>query len=186
MSKYLAAILIVPAAIALADSIPHETPLPAPVVQREATAEPALRVKLDLARGTRWELRWDGVSAYDMASGVLVRHVLLPGATFAAARDSCLPDILLSRSGALMVSSNVQPRLWRISPARFEVEVYDIALASDGDKDIGFGNLEWSRNESVLLAVSSPAGAPWRIDLVQATAEKREPSDAMRIACASR
>ncbi len=184
MSKYLAAILIVPAAVALAGTFQSEIIETAPIAARDEATAQALRVTLDLARGRRWELGWDGVRAYEMASGELIRHVLLPGATFAAARDSCLPDMLLSRSGALLVSSNVQPRLWRVSPARFEVEVYDIALGSDDDKDIGFGNLEWVRDDSVLHAVSTSGGTSWRVDLVAATAAKQEPP--VRVACASR
>jgi len=172
MSKYLAAILIVPAAVALSGSFDSQPTAPQAAAEREMPREQALRVTFDLARGRRWELHWDGVLAYDMASGELVRHVRLPGATFSAARESCLPGILLGRSGDLMVSSNAQPRLWRVSPARFEVEVYDLALAIDDDKDFGFGKLAWSPGARTLDAVSSPMGATWRIDLSTATAIK--------------
>ena len=110
----------------------------------------------------------------------------MPGAVFAGDRDSCPPDMLLSRSGAVIVSSNAHPRLWRISPAHFEVEVYDLALGSDNDKDIGFGDLEWGRSESVLLASASPAGAPWRIDLGTGVATKLATSVAARGPCALR
>jgi len=74
------------------------------------------------------------------------------------------------------VSSNAQPRLWRVSPARFEVEVFDLALAGDDDKDFGFGYLAWGPGEGTLQAVSSPMGEAWRLDLATATAVKFAPS----------
>ena len=121
MSKSIAAILVVPAAIALAGALaPEAQSGEAPQPRAVVSAQP-VRALMDLARGRRWELEWGAVSVYDAASDELLRRVQLPGATFAAARDSCPPDIVLSRNGALVVSSNAQPRFWRISPERFEV-----------------------------------------------------------------
>ena len=183
MSKTHAAILIIPATLALAGSFVHETPV-AEASPERAEASPAFRVQVDLARGRRWELGWDGAAAYDIASGELIRRVSLPGATFAGDRDSCLPDMILSRSGALIVSSNIEPRLWRVSPARFEVEVYDVATDGDEDKDFGFANLAWGASEKMLYAAGSPTGTPWRIDLVSGTAARVEPSSALaRASC---
>ena len=176
MSKYLAAILIVPAAVALTGSLDFQPAVAQASAEREAPRPQAVRVALDLARGRRWELHWDGLLAYDMASGELVRHVQLPGAIFSAARESCPPDIVLGRLGDVLVSSNAQPRLWRVSPARFEVEVFDLALAGDDDKDFGFGYLAWGPGEGTLQAVSSPMGEAWRLDLATATAVKLAPS----------
>src|SRR5258706_11579012 len=141
-----------------------------------------LRVKSDLSRGRRWELDWGVASAYDTASEQLIRRVRLPGANFSAARESCLPDMLLSRSGALIVSSNTLPSLWRISPSRFEVERYDIEVDGDKDKDFGFTGLAWGTDEKVLYAVGEPTGSLWRIDLVSAKASKVELAAPIRAA----
>ena len=91
--------------------------------------------------------------------------------------------MLLSRSGALIVSSNAQPSLWRISPSRFEVERYDIEVDSDRDKDFGFTGLTWGTDEKVLYAVGTPTGTLWRIDLVSARASKVDLSTSTREAC---
>jgi hypothetical protein len=173
MPKYIAAVSIIPAAFAFAfaGSFTPETPVVEPGAY-DVAVQPAVRVQLDLARGRRWELRWDAVSVHDIASGELVRRIPLPGAAFSASRDSCLPDMLLSRSGALIVSSNVHPRLWRVSPARFEVEVYDIAVNGDEGKEFGFTSLAWGNSERTLFARSAPGGTQWRIDPVAGGAVK--------------
>ena len=180
MAKSLAAIFLIPAAITLAGCLNAvgEPPVPA-----EEALRPALRVQTDRARGMRWELGWGSASAYDTASGQLLDRIRLPGATLSNAQGACVPDMVLSRSGALIVSSNVQPMLWRISPARFEVERYDIEVDADQDKDFGFSGLAWSADEKELYAVSSTTGTLWRIDLASSKASKVELSAPVRGAC---
>ena len=183
MSKCHAIIFIVPAAIVIAGCSESRAPIAEPVAAYEESVHRALRVKADLAHGRRWELGWGAVYVYDVASEQLVRRIPLPGASFAGAREACLPDILLSRSGALFVSSNAQPVLWRISPARFEVERYDIAVDSDKDNDFGFSGLAWGADEKVLYAVSAVMGTLWRIDLDSAAASKIALSSRIPGAC---
>jgi hypothetical protein len=183
MSKYLATMLVVPAALLLVGAVePQADPVPVPVALAAAERAP-LRVALDLARGRRWELGWDALVAYDLATGEIIRTVRLPGATFSAARGACLPDMLLGRSGAVLVSSNAQPRLWRVNPARFEVEIIDIVPADDQDKDFGFSRLAWGANESTLQAVNTPLGTAWKIDLGTLAAKRLDASAAGQ--CAS-
>ena len=182
MSKYLAAMLIIPAAITLAGCSESEQPLAEPASVEE-TVRPALRVKTDLARGVRWELGWGTISAYDTASERLIRMIPLTGANLSGARESCPPDMLLSHSGAVIISSNAQPFLWRISPARFEVERYDIEVDSDKDKDFGFTGLAWGAGERSLYAVSAETGTLWRIDLLSAKASKVGQSAPLTGAC---
>jgi outer membrane protein assembly factor BamB len=173
---------IIPAAIALAGCFEIQKSLAEPASVEE-TLRPALRVKADLARGRRWELGWGVVHAYDTASEQLIRSVRLPGANLSGAPETCLPDMLLSRSGALIVSSNAQPMLWRISPSHFEVERFDIEVDSDKEKDFGFSGLSWGADEKVLYAVSAVTGTLWRIDLDSAKASKVELSTPVRGAC---
>jgi hypothetical protein len=146
-------------------------------------AHQVLRVKEDPARGRRWELGWGAVYVYDVASGQLIRRIPLPRASFAAARETCRPDMLLSRSGALLVSSNAQPAMWRISPTRYEVERFDIAVDSDKDNDFGFSGLAWDVDEKVVYAASAVMGTLWRIDLESAAASKIAFSPRIRGAC---
>jgi hypothetical protein len=134
-------------------------------------AVPALRVTLDSQRGTRWELGWGTVTAYTV-DGRGPRTIRLPGATLSVARESCTPDMILAGSGALYVASNVEPKLWRVSPTRFEIERFDIELDSEHGKDFGFTGLAWSVDGKELLATSTPGGASWRIDLDSAKATR--------------
>ena len=155
-----------------------------PAVASTATSVPyALRVKEDLARGRRWELRWDAAYAYDVASGKLERRVPLVGAIMAGAVESCRPDMLLDRSGALIVSSNAQPVVWRISPSRFEIERHDLVLDGEHGKDFGFSALAWGSDGRTLFAASSVTGTLWRIDLADGTANRVELSAPIRGAC---
>ena len=124
-----------------------------------------LRTTTDLARGVRWELGWGSVALYDVATERLVRSIPLPGATLSGAADSLPPDMVLDRTGALIVSSNITTRMWRISPARYEIELFDIEPDRDADKDFGFTSLAWSANDRELYAASAIGGALWRIDL---------------------
>ena len=167
MSKSHAAILILSAIVTLAACVESREPVAEFLAKAEEAASPMLRVREDLARGTRWELAWGTVYVYDIATGQLIRSVSLQGANLSASRDTRLPDMLLSRSGAMIVSSNAQPSLWRISPERFDVEV-----DRDHDKDFGFSDLAWSADGRELHAVSAATGSAWRIDLARGKATK--------------
>ena len=171
MSKCPVTILIITAAIALAGCSESTSTIAEPSSREEAKQQP-LRVKTDPARGRRWELHWGAAHAYDVASGRLVSRIPLTNTSFTAAREACLPDMLLSRSGAVIVSSNAEPVLWRIDPDRLAVERFDIAPDTDKDKDFGFSGLAWSADEKVLHAVSAVSGSRWEIDLDSATARK--------------
>lgn len=175
--------LIILAAMTVMGCSEPGAPLAEPSASVDAGAYRALRVKEDLARGTRWQLGWGAAYVYDVASERLVRRIALSGASFAGAREACLPDMLLSRTGALIVSSNAQPVLWRISPERYELERFEIALDSDHDQDFGFSGLAWGTDERVLYAVSAAPGTLWRIDLDASKATKIALSSPIHGAC---
>jgi hypothetical protein len=183
MSKSHVAILILPAAITLAACVESGKPVAEGTTTMQGAASPVLRVKEDRARGRRWELGWGTASAYDVGTGQLVRTVSLSGANLSAGHDACLPDMLLGRSGAVIVSSNAQPSIWRINAERFEIERYDIEVDSDQDKDFGFSGLAWSADEMVLYAVSAATGSMWSIDLASSKASKVELSAPVHGAC---
>jgi hypothetical protein len=184
MSRCQPAVLLIAAAIAFTACSETQAPLAEPSsLREEAAARDALRVKQDLARGRRWELGWGAVSAYDVASGQLVRRVPLPRASFAGTGFTCRPDMAMNRFGGLIVSSDAQPTLWRVSPSHFEIERFDIVVDSDREKDFGFSGLAWSADEKVLYAVSAAMGTLWRIDLESETARKVELSSPVLGAC---
>ena len=145
-----------------------------PVAHAVEPAVALLRSGRDLARGRRWELGWDAVVAYDAATNRPIRRVALEGASLTQARGACSPDMLLERSGALLVSSNSQPVLWRVSPERFEVERFEIRLDDAHGRDIGFSGLAWSRDGRTLYAMDASTRAPWRIDLASLSASRVE------------
>ena len=136
-------------------------------------SEPTL-TKFDSVRGHRWELHGATVSLYAIG-GDLIREVRLPGAIFTDSRDACPPDMLIApRTGALIVASNASQRLWRVDAARRELQVYDIEVSADRDKDFGFAGLAWAAGEKKLYALSSVGGSAWRIDLDSERAERLE------------
>ncbi len=154
-----------------------------PASQAEGLHAAAVRVRMDSPRARRWELGWGEVFVYDVASGRFIRRIPLTGASMSGARGTCRPDLVVSRSGAVIVSSNAQPVLWRIDPASFEVRRYDIAPDSDRSKDFGFSALAWDVDEKTLYAASAVMGTLWRIDLDAATASKIELTAPIRGAC---
>jgi hypothetical protein len=170
MSKCHAIILFATAAIALAGCSESTSSIAEPSAREEAAQQ--LRVISDPAHGRRWVLGWGAAYAYDTATGQLIRRVPLSGASLSGARGLRRPDMVLSRSGAVIVSSNVEPVLWRIDPERFEVSRIDIVVDSDKDKDFGFTALSWISDEKTLYAMSTVAATQWRIDLDTATATK--------------
>jgi hypothetical protein len=149
-----------------------------PVVQAGEPSDALLRTGKDLARGRRWELGWDAVVVYDAATNRPIRRVALEGASLTPARGTCRPDMLLDRTGALLVASNSQPVLWRVSPERFEVERFEIRLDDERGRDVGFSGLAWSADGRTLYALDASTRAPWRIDLSSLKAVRIETTGA--------
>ena len=131
----------------------------------------ALRVQQDRTYGRRWELEWNAAVVYDAKSGALIRRVPI-AASQSGARGTCRPDLIVSRSGAVFVSSNSETTLFRIDPATFEVRRYEIAPNAEQQKDFGFSALAWDVDEKVLYARGSNTGTLWRIYLDSGIAAK--------------
>ena len=129
----------------------------------------ALRIKVDAARARLWVLDIGEVLLYDIATRRLMRRVPLPG--WYMARYNCLPDIALDKSGALFVSNNIMPKLWRVDPDTFEVAQHDIALAVEQTKDAGFSGLAFAPDGNTLYAAIAATGSLWRIDVGTRRAE---------------
>ena len=168
MSKSHVAILVLAVAFALPGCV--DSRQPGTLAKTQAADRTILQVKEDLARGRRWELGWGTLDVYDIATDELVHVVSLEGANLSGAREVAPPDMVLTRFGAVIVSSNAQPSIWRISPSSFEVERFDLEVDSDHDKDFGFTALTWSAGERELFGVSTATGSLWRIDLATSKA----------------
>ena len=131
-----------------------------------------IRHQADETRGRIWVLTPSGVVIVDATTSRPIRHVPLPGWVWAGEPYGCLPDLALGPKGEAVVSSDVVPTLWRIDPETFEVSEHAVALNSDAEKDIGFSELEYSREQNAYFGVSSFYGSVWRIDPLLGGAQK--------------
>ena len=131
-----------------------------------------IRHQVDEVRGRIWVLTRAGVVIFDATSSGPIRRLALPGWVWAGEPDGCLPDLALGPKGEAVVSSDVAPTLWRVDPETFEVSEHALALNSDTDKDIGFSELEYSREENAYFGVSTFYGSVWRIDPLLGRAQK--------------
>jgi hypothetical protein len=137
-------------------------------------ARPLLRYRVDQVRGFAWALRPDGVDVYG-PKGALIGHVVLPEWSWAGHPYGCVPDLVIGPDGAALISSDVQPTLWRVRPETLEVSRHDLVLDPDEGRDIGFSRLAYSTQEGAFLAVGSFHGARWRIGSSLKTAQKMLP-----------
>ena len=122
----------------------------------------ALRIRSDAARGRQWVLTLDGARVYDTRTKALIREIALPG--WSVARILCHPDLALDRAGSAYVSSNIEPKLWRVDGDSFEVGVREIRLNEREKWDVGFGALAFSA-EDTLFATTYRGGTLWRVDV---------------------
>ena len=139
-----------------------------------------LRIKLDSAHERIWVLDLDAVRVYDSSSKRLAHTIPLP--RWSVARFSCMPDMVLDRTGSAYISSNVQARLWRIDGGTLTVSERDITLQERENWDVGFTALAPADNGK-LLAVTSLAGSFWSIDLDKGIALMAAPSAALQNLC---
>ena len=130
-----------------------------------------LRIREDPERNRLWLLDHDSVSLYDNRSGKLLQRIVLPGWIIVGNEFSCPPDLALDPSGAVFVTSNVLPVLWRVDPVQFEVTLLDIERDADQDKDMGFTGLAFAA-DGTLLAANATHGTLWQIDLAASSARK--------------
>jgi hypothetical protein len=125
-------------------------------------ARKALRIRTDTAHSRQWVLTLDGVRVYDTRTKALIREIILP--RWSVARILCHPDLALDRAGSAYVSSNIEPKLWRIDRDSFEVGVREIRLNEREKWDIGFGAMAFS-TEGTLFATTYRGGTLWRVDV---------------------
>lgn len=141
-------------------------------VRREGPKPELLEiVRIDTGGNRRWVLTQDALAVYDNVNRRRLRRIELPDWPLADPMHACAPDMVLDSSGALIVSSNVVPVLWRVDPRRFQVTRIPLALEADADKDVGFTALSFAA-DGALMAQGATFASLWRIDLAGARATK--------------
>lgn len=138
------------------------------------------RIRRDAARNRIWLLGLDNVRVYDDQSKRLIRAITLP--SWSVARLACDPDMVLDRSGSAIVSSNTEPRLWRIDADSFEVKEHLITLQGRERWDVGFAALAVGVDGTVL-GLTTVSKSLWRIDLVKGSASMAAPEAAPLNVC---
>lgn len=163
------------AAVALAGCSVEGRPTTYGLAERDT-----LRIKLDSAHERIWVLDLDGVRVYDSSRKRLAQKIALP--KWSVARFICMPDMVLDRAGSAYISSNVQPKLWRIDAESFQVTELDIRLLGRENVDMGFGALAFAADGS-LLALTSMGRWFWKIDVAGGDARPVEPEAPVTAVC---
>ena len=142
-------------------------------------AEP-LRTVRDAARNRVWVLDSEAVYLYE---GTQKKRFELPGSVQAREPYICAPDLAIDAQGAVVVTSNVMPVLWRIEPVTAQVTRHELTLDADTDKDVGFTGLTYAPDQGVFFGVSATYGSLWRIDPLLRRAQKIQSSAPLNHAC---
>jgi len=129
-------------------------------------------------------LSLENVRVYDIARNkkTLLRQIPMPKWSVVPFDFACMPDMALDRSGSAFISSNAQPRIWRIDADSFELKEHEIILQGREQWDLGFGALAFAQ-DGTLLALSSPVGLLWSIDVGKASASIVEQNASFRDVC---
>src|SRR5262249_41986227 len=117
-------------------------------------AEP-LRTVQDTQRNRTWAL---GVDAVYLQEGTQKRRFELPGWVHATEEYACRPDLALDGRGAVVVTSNVVPIVWRVDPSAGQVTRHELVLDADTDREVGFTGLTYAADQGVFFAVSGTQG----------------------------
>lgn len=124
----------------------------------------------DAAHARTWTLDPDGL-AWRNGEGGVPRRVPIPGWMHLAAPHACAPDLAIAPDGAIVLSSNVVPMLWRVDPATDRAVAVPLALAHDEGREVGFTALRFVA-PGVLEARGTFDASRWRIDLHQGVATR--------------
>jgi hypothetical protein len=112
------------------------------------------------------------------------RAVEIPGWHLADELFACAPGLAVGPRGEVVVTSNIEPVLWKIDPQSLAVSVHYLQLDADNDKDVGFSGLVYSERKGAYFAISGLHGSLWRIDPLLRRAQKVGLSEPLRGACA--
>lgn len=137
----------------------------------ESVAETdVVRVLPDESRSRVWILTSRAV--YLRESGAPTKRFTMPGRVHMDCAGDCQPDLLVEPAGSVLVSSNIQPDLWRIDPEAASSVKVPIALEQDSGKDFGFTQLRFGPHGQIDVRGTLDR-AEWQIDLAAQRASKR-------------
>jgi hypothetical protein len=151
------------------DAAPRQTARAVPDGQQ--FQQPNGRYQVDPERNRVWLLTREGAFVYDLSRPERIA-VSLPDWLQVDPSYGCLPDLALGPRGEALITSNIQPTLWRIDPDSLAVSVHPLVLDADTDKDVGFSGLAYSPQHGAFVAASYIHGSLWRIDPQLRTARK--------------
>ena len=137
-----------------------------------SAAEPlgeAVRIRHDDLRNRTWVVGVGG--AYLLEAGAPARRFRLPGWVLLACAGDCQPDLMVEPGGTVLVSSNIQPDLWRVDPEASTAVRMPIAPEGDAMKDVGFTGLRHGEHGQIDVT-GTLDGAAWQIDLAAGRAVK--------------
>jgi hypothetical protein len=149
--------------------------------RHERGEQRALRVKVDMARNRLWVLGLEYVYVYDTIAKQLIRRIALPA--WSVAGIKCSPDMILDQSGSAFISSNAEPKLWKIDAEDFSIKEHAIRLHAKEGWDTGFGALAFAA-DGTLFGMTAFAGSLWRIDIAKLSADEVELSERVLDTCA--
>lgn len=140
-------------------------------LQRESSGLPpamhphAVRAQLDSASGRVWVLHVDGVDVHDAIGTTGTKtSIQLPGWSWATAPYACPPDLAVIGNRDALVTSNVSAAIWRIDSATLAVTRYDLAVAENAGREVGFSRLFYSAHDDALFAAGAFDSSLWHID----------------------
>lgn len=144
----------------------------------------ALRIRKDTQHNRLWVLSLENVRVYDIAKNrkTLLRQIAMPKWSVVPFDFACMPDMALDAFGSAFISSNAQPKILRIDGDSFELKEHEIVLQGKEQWDLGFGALAFAQ-DGTLLALSSPVGLLWSIDVGKASARMVEQNTSFRDVC---
>ncbi len=125
----------------------------------------------DAASNRVWSIANGVILLGNGQTGAIVRQFSLPGWINLDDQFSCAPDLIVDAVGNVVVSSNIEPTLWRIDAQSLAIERIEIAMDSEGDKDFGFTRLAFASRDE-LIALNTIQGSFWRIHLSARRASK--------------
>jgi hypothetical protein len=64
----------------------------------------------------------------------------------------CAPELILDHAGVAFVTSDVLPVIWRVDPQRPEISRIELSLDSHRDKDVGFSEILFAADGTLLSA----------------------------------
>ena len=134
-----------------------------------AAAAAVIAVKRDDARARTWILGSDALYLYQPGAAPALRRFDLENWRYVSGAFACPPSMAIGPDGGVVVSSNIEPTLWRVDALGAPAVEIPLRLLDRANEDIGFTELEVSP-PGIVWARGSADRSRWRIDLARQSA----------------